>query len=242
MTERVDKEGFETLTTIAAADKFNQWMFNTIRPYIKGNVFEAGSGIGNISELLLGMGHPVMLSDFSPHYQPLLRKRFATHPQFSGVLDMDLEDSRFDERFHPYFGTFDTVVALNVVEHIKDDGAAIANCKKLLKVGGSLVALVPAYQLLYNRFDKELGHFRRYSKKSMQRLVSTHLSIRQCQYFNLAGIPGWFVSGTILRNKTIPSTQMKIFNALVPVFRLMDRIVLHRAGLSVWIVGEKRGN
>jgi len=242
MKEHVDKEGFETLSTLANADRFNQWMFDTIRPFIKGRIFEAGSGIGNISGLLLNMGNPVVLSDYSAAYRGLLQEKFSGHPHFSGVLDMDLGDIRFNEKFAGYAGTFDTVIALNVIEHIKEDGRAIANCTRLLKEGGHLIVLVPAYQLLYNRFDKELGHFRRYSRKEMQRLASPHLSILRCRNFNLAGILGWFVSGTILKNKVIPSYQMDVYNALVPLFRIMDRVAFHRIGLSVWLVGKKSGN
>lgn len=241
MTEQVDKEGFETLSTLSAADNFNQWMFDTLRPFIKGKIFEAGSGIGNISGLLLNMGQTVTLSDFSFPYRKLLQEKFGAHPHLAGVLDMDLEDERFDEKFAPYFGTYDTVIALNVIEHVKNDGSAVANCKKLLKEGGHFIMLVPAYQLLYNRFDKELGHYRRYNKKGMQRLVGPHLSILQCHYFNLAGIMGWWVSGTILKNKTIPSSQMDVFNALVPLFKLMDSVVFRTVGLSVWLVGLKGG-
>ena len=230
------------MNTLAGADRFNQWMFDTIRPFIKGRIFEAGSGIGNISSLLLNTGGEVVLSDYSAHYRKLLEEKFSSHPHFGGVLDMDLEDRRFDEKFNACHGMFDTVIALNVIEHIKEDGLAIANCTKLLKQGGRLIVLVPAYQLLYNRFDKELGRFRRYSRTSMQRLVSPHLSIVRCRNFNLAGILGWFVSGTILRNKVIPSYQMDVYNALVPLFRIMDSMVFHRIGLSVWMVGKKSGN
>lgn len=239
MLEQVDKEGLETLNTLATADNFNSWMFDTIRPFIKGKVLEVGSGIGNISGLLLNMGNPVWLSDFSIPYRELLQKKFADHSHLSAVLDMDLEDPLFDEKFASIVGSFDTVIALNVIEHIKKDGQAVANCKKLLKPGGHFIILVPAYQLLYNRFDKELGHYRRYSKKAMQRLISPHLSVMQCRYFNLAGIPGWFVSGSILRNKIIPARQMDIFNALVPVFRTMDKLFFYRLGLSVWSVSVK---
>lgn len=242
MTELVDKEGLETLNTLADADRFNQWMFETVRPFIKGRIFEAGSGIGNISSLLLNTGGQVVLSDYSAHYRQLLQERFSGHSHFGGVLDMDLEDKRFEEKFAAYYGTFDTVIALNVIEHVKEDSLAITHCTKLLREGGHLIVLVPAYQLLYNRFDKELGHFRRYSKGAMQRLVSPHLSIVQCQSFNLAGILGWFVSGTILRNKMIPSYQMDVYNTLVPLFKIMDRMVFHRIGLSVWLAAKKSGN
>ena len=237
MVQHLDKEGYETLSTLAGADNFNKWMYETIRPFVKGRVLETGSGIGNISALLLETQKEVVLSDFSLPYTAVLLAHFKDHPHLSGILQMDLVDSRFDERHSSLFGSFDTIIALNVIEHVEEDGLAVGNCRKLLKQGGRFIILVPAYAGLYNRFDKELGHCRRYTKKTLQQLISPHFSILQCRYFNLAGIAGWFFSGTILRKKIIPSSQMRCFNALVPLFRVLDKMGLRRIGLSVWAVG-----
>jgi hypothetical protein len=109
-----------------------------------------------------------------------------------------------------------------------------------LKEGGNLVILVPAYMSLYNRFDEELGHYRRYTKKSLEKIFTANsLEIIHRQYFNFAGIPGWYVSGKIQKNRTIPGSQMAFYNRLVPVFRLFDKLILNSAGLSVIMVGRK---
>ena len=118
---------------------------------------------------------------------------------------------------------------------------AIANCKKLLAPGGHLIILVPAFQLLYNGFDKELEHFRRYTRRSLRALFDAQqFEIIKSWYFNLAGILGWFVSGTILRKKTLPAGQLSFYNKLVPIFRIADRLTLNKIGLSVITVGKKK--
>jgi predicted SAM-dependent methyltransferase len=142
--------------------------------------------------------------------------------------------------YSDHLGKYDTVFALNVIEHIENETVAIKNCNKLLNRGGKLIILVPAYQQLYNRFDKELEHFRRYNATRLKKLLEhQHFRIVHSQYFNLMGIPGWYVSGKLQKNKTIPKSQMSLYDKLVPIFKLVDRIVVNKIGLSVIAVGIK---
>jgi SAM-dependent methyltransferase len=212
-------------------------MFQTLRPYIRGRVLEIGSGIGNMSSLLLKMDGPVVVSDQSLPYLEMLRTRLGADDKLEDVLHLDLEDPDFDTKFAPLMGSFDTVIALNVIEHVRQDDLALQNCKKMLKKGGHFIMLVPAYPSLYNRFDKELGHFRRYTRAGLSELVAKYFELKICRHFNLAGIAGWWMSGAVLKNKIIPSSQMRLFNTLVPVFKVADRLVSGKAGLSVWAVG-----
>jgi hypothetical protein len=107
-----------------------------------------------------------------------------------------------------------------------------------LKPNGVLVILVPAFSWLNNALDTELGHFRRYTRKSLIRLLSgSSLRVTRSRYFNLAGMPAWWYSGSVRRNKTIRPGQVALFNRLVPVFRLLDRLVSGKIGLSVIAVG-----
>lgn len=237
----IDEVGMSTLEHLSIADRLNDWMFDSIRPFTKGRILEIGSGIGNISTCFIDHGIPLCVSDYSDHYCNLLDQKFANQPLVGGVFQIDLADSDFETRYGPLIGRFDTVFALNVVEHINDDQLAIANCKKLLSPGGHLIILVPAWQLLYNGFDKELEHFRRYTKTTVKKLFqSQNLEIVKSWYFNLAGILGWFVSGTVLRKKTLPAGQLTFYNKLVPIFRVADKLTFNSVGLSVIIVGRKR--
>jgi len=237
----IDVVGLSTLDNLSAADQLNDWMFETIHPYVKGRILEIGSGIGNISGCFVKHDVPLYVSDYSDHYCNLLQQRFVNEPLVRDVFQIDLATLDFENRYAPLIGRFDTVFALNVIEHIGNDGWAIANCKKLLAPGGHLIILVPAYQLLYNGFDKELEHFRRYTRTSLKNLfLAQHFKIIKSWYFNLAGILGWFVSGTILRKKTLPAGQLSFYNKLVPIFRIADRLIMNKMGLSVITVGKKK--
>jgi len=233
--KEIDLEGLETLSVIEKADRFNEWMYKTIAPHCEGKIIEIGSGIGNISQFFIADKKEIVLSDLRDNYCEILKRKFE-----NPVIKIDLVDPDFDQKHTELLDTFDALFALNVVEHIKDDVQAIANCKKLLKVGGTMIILVPAFQSLYNNFDVELEHFRRYTQKSLKSIiVQNGLKAKHLFSFNLIGILGWFVSGRILKKKTIPEGQMGLFNLLVPIFKLADFVTFKKIGLSVICVAKK---
>ena len=235
-----DLVGEATLNIIAKADKFNRWMYHTIKPFCTGSIFEIGSGKGNISRCFIEDHQQIMLSDFREEYCYDLSNRFGISSSVLGIEVLDLIDPDFDTKFAMHFGKFNTVFALNVVEHISDDVLALNNCYKLLTKGGKVVILVPSYQKLYNRLDRELGHYRRYTKSTISRAFSkTEFQVVHKQYFNFIGIFGWYFSGVILKKKIIPGNQMKIYNFLIPAIKIIDKTVLNLTGLSTIIVGRK---
>lgn len=231
--------GISTLETLSGAHSFNEWMFNAIRPYIKGKTLEIGSGIGNISSIFVEHQLHLYVSDHTTVYTHRLQARFAGEPLVKGVLTIDLADRDFDNTHADVIGTFDTVFALNVVEHIEDEELAIRNCHKLLAAGGRLVLLVPAWPALYNRLDTELVHFRRYTTRTLRSALASRFTVLDIKYFNLAGIFGWWLTGVVLRRKEMGSGQVKLYSRLVPLLQLADRLTFHRIGLSLIGVGEK---
>ncbi|MEW6468613.1 MAG: methyltransferase [Bacteroidota bacterium] len=238
--KQVDAEGHETLDAIEAADKFNGWMYRTIRPYCSGNILEVGSGIGNISGFFLRDKHPIFLTDVRGNYCDILQKNFKGNSTLLGIEQLDLVHPEFGTRYAHLLERFDTVFALNVVEHIENDNLALANASRLLRPGGTLIILVPAWQFLYNRFDKELCHYKRYVKKQLEGLFTQNgLQVKRSMYFNALGILGWFVSGRLMKNKVIPRSQMSFYNRIVPVARLIDRCLFRKIGLSVITIGTK---
>jgi len=238
--EETDPSGLQTLERFAAAIRFNRWMFDTIRPYCKGHVLEVGSGIGNISRLFLENNIPLTASDLRAEYCVKLKQEFGNHPFLRGITSIDLAVPDFKERYKNILQQFDTVISLNVIEHIQDDVQAIAYCTELLKPGGNLIILVPAFQALYNLFDKELGHYVRYNNHSLGQLLGkAGLEVIHQQYFNAVGIAGWIVNGKILRKKLIPRKQLQLFDKLMPVVKMVDAITFHKIGLSVIAVGRK---
>lgn len=234
--KEVDIEGLETLDAISGAKSFNRWIFDTISPFCNGKILEIGSGIGNISSFFIQEGKDITLSDIRTSYCNELKHKFKpSNPQ---VELIDIAAPNFETKYKHLLNSFDSVFALNVIEHIKDDQQAIDNCMKLLKKGGHLIILVPAYQILYNEFDVALEHFRRYNKKGLNKLFKDFYILKSF-HFNFVAIFGWFVTGKLMRKKTIPSNQMKLFNSLIPIIKLVDKALLNKVGISVITVGKK---
>ena len=236
--KEIDEEGMDTLDAISSADKFNQWMYDTIAPRCTGKILEIGSGIGNISNFFLKNGANITLSDIRDNYCDALRNNFKEYN--AEVINVNIADEDFDKKYAHLLNSFDTIFSLNVVEHIKDHSLAVKNCKKLLRDSGTLVTLVPAYQSIYNGFDTVLEHYRRYTKKSLTELLEKEYTVTHKQYFNFIGIFGWVFTGGILRKKTIPSGQMGLYNKLVPIFKVIDKIMFNSMGLSVIAVAKKK--
>jgi SAM-dependent methyltransferase len=240
---RSDPSGFETLEAFSNADAFNRWLFQKISIYVQGQTLEIGSGIGNISAFLLKDQTNVSLSDIRPEYCHLLQIKFGHDPHLQGVYELDLSLVDFCSKHPELLEKFDTVIALNVIEHITDDLLAIRNAKALLRNNGKLIVLVPAGQWLYNSIDRELGHYRRYSKSGLNNLMeSAGLVVTGCRYFNAAAIFGWWFSGNILHEKIISPGKLKLYNTMVPFFRMVDWLVTPFTGISLISIGAKKVN
>lgn len=235
-----DPVGRKTLGTISEAGVFNKWMYSVISPYLHGKILEIGSGLGNISGILMEDKQNVTLSDLRPEYCNYLTEHFRESISLDEVVKIDIAENDFDVLYNHLLGSFDSMFALNVIEHIEDDSVAIKNCKKLLKDQGTLVILVPSYQWLYCRFDRELGHFRRYSRNSLRSLVNSGgFEIKNLFNFNAAGVAGWFLFGKLLNNRQIKEGQMKLYDNFVSIFRLIDKLLFHKFGLSLIMIGKK---
>jgi len=210
-------------------------MFERLRRWIGRSVLEIGSGIGNLSAFLVDRER-LVLTDTREEYLTRLRQRFAGRPNVS-VARLYLPD---DDR--AVAGQrFDTVICLNVLEHVDDDISALHAIRRLLGPGGRLVLLVPALQALYGTIDRALGHHRRYKRAGLADLLrATGFKLVHIEYFNLAGIPGWWWAGRVLRRETIPGGSLKLYDALVPLFRL-ERFIPWRVGQSLIAIGEEEG-
>jgi SAM-dependent methyltransferase len=215
-------------------------MYSAISTYLHGRILEIGSGLGNISYFLLEDKQNVTLSDLRPEYCNYLSLHFKDKKSLEQVVEIDIAAKDFDSAYSHLLGTFDSLFALNVIEHIKDDSIAILNCKKLLKEQGNIIILVPSYQWLYCRFDRELGHFRRYSRNSLLNLLTANgLKVDNLFSFNAAGVAGWFLFGKLLNKKQIGEGKMKLYDNFVSPFRLIDKILLRKFGLSLIITARK---
>jgi 2-polyprenyl-3-methyl-5-hydroxy-6-metoxy-1,4-benzoquinol methylase len=236
----LDKEGLDTLLAISKADAFNKWMYDAIAPFLKGNILEIGSGIGNISRYFIHDGKTITLSDIRTNYLDYLTQHYRSSPFVKGIEAIDLVKADFKNQYEKLLLQFDSVFALNVVEHIKDDTEALVNLTKLVKPGGTVLILVPANKWLYNGLDKELHHYRRYSARELEsRMASAGVTDIKSSYFNALGAAGWMLNGSLLRKRIITADQMSVFNKLVPAARLIDSLVKKFLGLSLIVTAQK---
>lgn len=242
MEVRSDPEGQLTLEGLENAENLNGWIFETIKPFAIGKTIEIGSGIGNITSFFVKQGFEITATELREEYVNKLKSKFCIYPNCR-VVQMDASVADFDVINKSFLGCYDTIYTINVIEHIEDDRGVIRNASSMLRPGGKLIVLVPAYQSLYNKLDLSLGHYRRYSKRQLAVLFEqSGLTVERDFYFNFVGIFGWLISGKLQRNRLIPHQQIKLYNFLVPIFKFFDRLVFNRAGLSVICVGIKRLN
>jgi SAM-dependent methyltransferase len=227
-----DLVGAATLERMAAAPRYNRWMFQRLHPWVGRRVLEIGAGIGNMSAFLVDRERAV-LTDTEPYYLERLRERFAgqRHVTVAELRLPSVAPALVAERL-------DTVVCLNVLEHIEDDRGSLRAIRGLLQPGGRLVLLVPALRALYGTLDEALGHFRRYMPGELAaKFTEAGLRVRHLEYFNLAGVAGWWFTGRVLRRRLIPTGALRWYEALVPLFRL-ESLLPWRIGQSLIAIGE----
>ncbi|HUP01915.1 MAG TPA: class I SAM-dependent methyltransferase [Gemmatimonadota bacterium] len=229
-----DEYGSRVLHNLERARLFNQWMADAIAPYVGARVFEVGAGIGNITRLLLPRDL-YLASDINPHHLAYLRN-FALGKSYLQVESLDLEDPVDFERWR---GRFDTVICLNVLEHVSDPVRSLHNIHSCLARDGKLLLYVPQGPGLCSSLDEVLGHRCRYDQPNLfAELAEAGFEVESCREFNRAGVPGWVINGKIRRRRSFSPFQLKIFNSLVPLLRRIDGALPWR-GLGLLAVARR---
>ncbi len=183
-------------------------------------MLEIGAGTGNLTAQLI----PRLLywaTDINPLYLMYLENVGRNRPYMRvGFTDAENADS------YPKDQTFDTVICLNVVEHLVDDRGALLNIRSVLDAGGRAIILVPCGPGLYGTLDEVLGHQRRYTRESLEKLVtSAGFELDKMLEFNRVGVIAWWLNGRVLRRRTFGLSQIKVLNVMTPIFRAVDKIL-----------------
>ena len=211
--------GAKILDSLAGTKCFNRWMADTVRPLVGTRVLELGAGIGNMTQHLARGRKIYVASDIDEEHIARLRVRFRGRPNLE-VRRCDLCDAT---DFQPLLGSFDSVVCLNVVEHVEDDLGALRNIFSALKPGGRAIILVPQDQKAYGTLDEVLGHFRRYSEAQLRaRMEEAGFEVEHLLHFNRVTRPGWRFNGQLLKRRSFGRFQLKVFDTLVPLWRRID--------------------
>lgn len=232
----IQKANTLTLSIMEEAPAYHQWILEKMRPWLGETILEVGCGTGLLTGLLLEHWK-VIPTDVNEDYLKTVENKFRGHPNLKRVFLWDIRCPPPEELDRK----IDSIVCSNVLEHIEGDEKALAHIYQLLPPG-RLILLVPALKWLYNGLDRELGHFRRYSKGELhQKLKAQGFKICQLTFSNGFGVLGWFLNGTVMRRRLLPVRQVRLFNQLVPFFILFERVIPTVIGQSLIAIAEKDG-
>ena len=228
----MDVVGKETLETMAFAKWYNKWLYELMEDHIGDDLLEIGAGTGNFTDLLVN-GRRVTAVDIQSGYIERLKKKKDKRLTV-GYGDIEEGNYFFKNK------KFDTAIALNVFEHIKDDDSAIENTYDLLNDNGRFILLVPAHKFLYSKMDKKLGHHRRYSKNLVRKkLENKGFKLLEIRYLNWWAAIGWFVFLKINKAEKLPEDKVKIFDKLGKLFLLPEKYIDPPFGLSVFAIAKR---
>lgn len=228
-----DAELAGTLDSLDDAGNYADWIVDLIAPHLGPRVLEVGAGHGTMSVRLRNHAESVTATELSPRAAELLRQRFADDPKVD-VLEGDIAAATLA-------GPFDSVVMINVLEHIPDDRAALTGLYDALEPGGTILLYVPAYEVLYSDFDRRIGHCRRYRRSTIsQALTSAGFEMVGVRYLSLPGAIAWLLVARLLnRPPTSPSIAGLYDRVGVPILRRVEARWEMPAGQSLLAVARR---
>ena len=236
-TQTQERYAADDLETMQEARRYSAHLFNLFRAHLGKRVLEVGSGIGTMSRPLADAADLVVGLEPNANCVGRLKDAMNGHPRFV-LRACHLEEC---DRTELVNHRFDTVVCVNVLEHIEDDAGALRMFKDVLIPKGRVLIFVPAVQAAYGPLDAELGHHRRYSKPTLAKAFGdAGLDLLTLRYTNPIGLLGWMYNAHIAKSTAHSVTQVKLFEALVAPWALpLERLITPPIGLSLIAVGQK---
>jgi 2-polyprenyl-3-methyl-5-hydroxy-6-metoxy-1,4-benzoquinol methylase len=227
-------QGLTTLEILTEAKNYNRWIADNFYPYIKAPLLEFGAGIGNISELLRSYT-PLCLTDTDPRMLAHLENKFS-HSNDVSVNFLDITQPPPEH----LVGGFQTVIGINVLEHIEDDEKTLFHLGNVLKPSGRLLLLVPAKRWAYTELDRQLGHFRRYEKEELaEKLAKASFRIEKLYFFNIIGLMSWIIRDKIQRSGGLRPFQISSFDTIVPILKRIESKISMPVGISLIAIAQK---
>jgi SAM-dependent methyltransferase len=218
---------------LAAARNYFAWQARLVTRELGQRVLEVGCGMGNFTGLLLDR-EAVLAVDIDTECLLRLHSRYPDKPNLH-VFSNNVADSGFTDlvRYQP-----DSCVCLNVLEHIEDDEAALRHMAASIKPGGAIVLLVPAFPSLYGPIDRNLRHYRRYTRSSLRKLARVvGLQVGKLHYVNFIGFFGWWLNSHIFRREAQSQRQIAFFDRwIVPVQSHLENLIPPPFGQSLLAV------
>jgi 2-polyprenyl-3-methyl-5-hydroxy-6-metoxy-1,4-benzoquinol methylase len=216
-----------------AAQRYFAWQARLARQELGRRVVEVGCGVGNFTRHLLDR-ELVAALDVEADCVAQLQLNL-NHPANVIAKQMDVVDPAFVDLRDL---AIDSIVCMNVLEHVRDDLLALRNMAAVLPPGGIAVLIVPAFEALYGPIDNKLGHYRRYSKKGMRALAaSAGFDVKSMRYMNSIGCIGWWINAKILQRTEQSEKQIRTFDKfIVPPLAWLEQRIEPPLGQSLFVV------
>lgn len=222
------------LEAMVFAKRYHAWILEIFLPYLGRDLVEVGSGSGNFSRMILA-GEVDSLLAIEPSAEMF-------HPLS--------EWAKADQRVRVHLGTLasaavqpgsvDSILYVNVLEHIEHDASELSQAWSALRPGGTLLLYVPALAFLYSDFDRRIGHYRRYEKAALQSLVlSAGFGIEFCRFVDVLGVLPWYVSMCVLKGDLNPRAVALYDFVGTPLSRWLESIVIPPVGKNIALAGRK---
>jgi SAM-dependent methyltransferase len=225
----------QVLAELEGAANYQRWVLRSVSPYVHGDVVEIGAGRGTYTRELRRLGTSIT----------------AIEPSGVSIVHLrrQVEGLESAHAVHGGLGclpeaSFDAAVLLNVLEHIDDDADALRDVRRVLRPSGTVCIWVPAFELLYGRFDARIGHHRRYRRRQLERLLDrAGFDVVDGRYVNLPGFFAWLLVVRLLRAAPTAGRLTRVFDrAVVPVASALERHVRPPIGQSLLVIGRRRAD
>lgn len=220
------------LEDLREAVNYRRWLAALAVPWLGDDALEIGSGLGDHAAEWASLGVGITASEADPGRLAYLRSRFdgdgrVAVREVRVPIDVTAEHS--------------AVVAVNVLEHIQDDVRALRSFRGLVREGGHVVIVVPAFPFAFSRFDAEIGHFRRYRRGSLRAAMeAADLEVVHIRYVNSVGLIAWFIAMRVLRMRPGRGASLRLYDRLVvPLVRRVEQLGAPPFGQSVLAVGRR---
>jgi ubiquinone/menaquinone biosynthesis C-methylase UbiE len=224
------------LDVFAGAVYWKTYFSKIFRPYISGKILEAGAGIGsNTAYFLNDQVESLLCLEPDAALGKHISTKIHTKQLPECVSYVNGTTSNLNGN-----GLFDTILYIDVLEHIENDRAEISRAYNLLKPGGNLIILVPAYNMLYTDLDKEIGHFRRYTRKTLRKAIVPGFSCKKLNYLDSIGFFASLANKLLFKNASASHGAIRFWDkVMVPISRISDPLCFHSFGKSLIGIWQK---
>jgi SAM-dependent methyltransferase len=223
------------LEDLIVARNYYRWVLSIFKPYLGNTIAEIGAGTGNFTGFLSEEKiKKIFAFEPSGNMYPLLSDKFKKDKRVTVI------NTYLKEKHQEFLNFFDSVLYVNVLEHIEEDRKELSYAYKTIKQNGYILIFAPALSFLYSEFDKKIGHFRRYSKKGLINIVrESGFSIEDIRYFDLAGIIPWYIFFVFLKKTTTKANISMYDKLIVPPMRFLETLIPAPTGKNLLLIGKK---